>query len=334
MQGISVIVCCYNSATRIVSTLNHLLNQKIDDFDFEIVVINNASTDNTTEIVEDYRLNNQNINIKLFQENNPGLFYARKKGYYKSKYEYIIYCDDDNWLEENYLSNVYRILTENSKISILGGIAEPVFEGGKPIWFDKYQHNFAVGDQSTSIDQLSKVELLYGAGFAIRKSYLNILYTKEIHFLLSGRSGKKLMSGDDNEWCILAKQMGCEIWYNRNLKFKHYMPENRMNWQYLKKLHEGFGRSKVYIEAYNYMVINGKEPLDNLRFPFWFNKLVYKIGEISKIYPKVIGRFNELGNDDVLKYYALKGEISEVWSLKKRYIGIYKIVKLNFEKLY
>jgi glycosyltransferase involved in cell wall biosynthesis len=45
--GISVIVCCYNSEKRLADTLAHLLNQKTNSFDWEIIIVDNASTDTT-----------------------------------------------------------------------------------------------------------------------------------------------------------------------------------------------------------------------------------------------------------------------------------------------
>src|SRR5260221_11052912 len=104
-SGISVIVCCFNSATRISPTLKHLYNQKnISSSSWEIIIINNCSTDNTTEKATQVwdSFSSNKPSFKIVNESTPGLSVARQKGIDESYYDYVLFCDDDNWLEENY----------------------------------------------------------------------------------------------------------------------------------------------------------------------------------------------------------------------------------------
>jgi glycosyltransferase involved in cell wall biosynthesis len=331
MKGISVIICCYNSEKRIEKTLDFLFAQKnLDKIDWEIIVVDNASKDDTYNIAKKYL---SNLNFNLVKELNPGLFNARKKGYEAAKFDLLLYCDDDNWLNHNYLNTVFSIMSSNDKIGILGGKGKAFFEDKHPFWFQKMQQNFAVGEQSISEENLSRVDLVYGAGFTVRKDVLNHLYSGKIHFLLSGRTGKKLISGDDNEWCVLAKQLGFEIWYSRDLEFEHFMPNGRMNWEYLKKLHVGFGRTNIYTHAYKYVEVHGKGPSNTLRLPLWLDTYIHKLKELRKFYPKVKGKFNEEGNEEVLRYFGMKGELSELWSLKKKYDTIFVTIESNIKNL-
>src|SRR6185437_11337360 len=101
--GISVIICCYNSATRITPTLQHLFNQKgISLSSWEIIVVDNASTDNTCEkaieIWESFGPGKPDF--KVISEPTPGLSAARQKGINEALYDYVLFCDDDNWLDE------------------------------------------------------------------------------------------------------------------------------------------------------------------------------------------------------------------------------------------
>src|SRR5579863_8037322 len=130
-SGISVIICCFNSSTRITPTLLHLYNQKdIPLSSWEIIIVNNCSTDNTAEkaaqLWESFSSNKPRFSI--VNESTPGLSAARQKGIAESYFDYVLFCDDDNWLDENYLRVALNIMQNNPLIGALGGTGIPVFE--------------------------------------------------------------------------------------------------------------------------------------------------------------------------------------------------------------
>ncbi len=330
-QGISVIICCYNSEKRLNETLTHLFKQKDAGFDWEIIIVDNASTDSTSDISE------QIISTKLppekFKivfEKEPGLSNARRKGYLTSQYSYLLFCDDDNWLDENYMQLAFCVMEQNPQIGILGGKGEAVFEKVKQEWFDRYQISFAVGEQSSGKSEISKIDTVYGAGFVVRKKIFQLLDSINFQSLLLDRKGDDLTSGGDTELCYLTKYLGYEVAYCSRLRFKHLMPEGRMNWHYLKKLYYGFGRSRVYLHAYQQMESGNEIPKTNLRYPLWFDKYVHRLKEMKCFLPFVLLKLEEDGNDDVLKYQALRGELHELRTLKNKYVEIFeKILALK-----
>jgi glycosyltransferase involved in cell wall biosynthesis len=324
-KGISVIVCCYNSATRLPDTLGHLLKQKTNGFDWEIIVVDNASTDNTSQLSG--QLFSEKLpkeNFKVVREETPGLSNARRKGYLTSQYQYLLFCDDDNWMQEDYLQLAFTTMKEKPAIGILGGIGTAVFEKEKPFWFDKYQINFAVGEQSDVPGPIAKADMVYGAGFIVRREIFEKLDAINFESLLSDRKSGQLMSGGDTELCLVAGYLGYEVCVSRQLKFKHLMPPGRMNWDYLKKLYYGFGRSRVYVQAYKQMENRAEIPGLNLRLPLWLDKYLHRLKDLKYYLPRALFQQNEEGNDTVLKYFALKGELFELWSLKSQYAEVFK----------
>ncbi len=327
--GVSIIVCCYNSVKRLHDTIGHVVRQKTQNsFGWELIIVDNASTDNTFELANEI-LQKSSIQFQVVKETTAGLSSARRKGYSVSKFDYLLYCDDDNWLAENYAQRAFEIMQANKQIAILGGLGEAVFEGKEPTWFKKLELNFAVGDQSSTKENLSKVSDVYGAGFAVRKSFLQQLFGSGIQNVLSDRIGGQLISGGDTEWCYLARYFGKEVWYCRDLKFKHLMTTGRMNWDYLKKLYFGFGRTNIYMQAYQYVEANQGVPNQNLRLPFWLDTLIHRSKALLKFYPKVVGKMKEEGNEDVLRYYGMRGEVSELWRLKEKYSQLFETVYKN-----
>src|SRR6187402_3359199 len=95
-EGISVIICCYNSALRIEKTLDHLAAQAVNDISWEIILVDNASVDNTAEIARAFWNKNHadKVILNIVTEYKPGLSSARLTGVSASAYEYLILCDD------------------------------------------------------------------------------------------------------------------------------------------------------------------------------------------------------------------------------------------------
>lgn len=255
-KGVSVIVCCYNSATLISRTLEHLLAQKVDASTlFEIILVNNNSTDDTVEVAKKIvKKNSQSHTLKIIDEPTPGLSFARRTGIQHAQYDYILFCDDDNWLQNDYLQIAYDLMSENSNIGVLGGQALSVLEGEEPLWWEKQKTNYAVGKQAATSGDISDRSYLWGAGMVIRKQILNKLFEAGFSSLLSDRKGNVLSSGGDSEICKWAMLMGYRLWYSESLLFVHYISNKRLNDEYLGQLLEGHKRAQTLLNLYNWCI--------------------------------------------------------------------------------
>tara|TARA_A100001011_G_scaffold249249_1_gene257565 strand:- start:115 stop:714 length:600 start_codon:yes stop_codon:yes gene_type:complete len=106
---ISVIICAYNEEKYIDNCLRSLMNQRVW-FKFDIVIIDDCSTDNTISVLNEYA-----NNIKLFKnEKNMGIGYSSNLGVKKSKTKYVIRVDADDYVSEHFLSSLYLFLESNS----------------------------------------------------------------------------------------------------------------------------------------------------------------------------------------------------------------------------
>src|SRR6187402_2986286 len=113
VAGISVIICCYNSVARIEPTLKHLFAQKgVTASEWEIILVDNGSTDSTSATALQLwnSLEGEKPAFKVLQESIPGLSTARQTGIDAAAFEYVLFCDDDNWLQEDYVANGLKIM--------------------------------------------------------------------------------------------------------------------------------------------------------------------------------------------------------------------------------
>lgn len=325
---ISVIVCCYNSTQRLPQTLKHLALQELNGLGCELIVVDNNSSDNTASTAEScWKNNGSPYPIRIVSEKTPGLSHARKKGIETASAEILLYCDDDNWLNENYIFLAHKIMTEDSDIVMLGGIGEPVFEGEKPVWFDNYMGNYAVGPHFEKKIGDKTILTLYGAGFVVRKSFFKTLDDLGFKSLLVGRKGKELTSGEDTEYYLLANLLDLKLVSESRLKFKHFIPANRLNFSYLKRWHYGYGKSKLHLNIYTYYFTQTELP-KSFKLPHWLNLFLFKLRKLIKFYPKIFFVSESQENYDfILEHKQILGEISELFRLKRLYTEEYEFVR-------
>lgn len=259
MQGLSVIICCYNSVLRLPNTLKYLASQQVPAHIYwEVVIVNNACTDNIEEVAltEWLKYSLPNVECKVVYEPNPGLNNAREKGVKESKFEYLIFCDDDNWLCKDYLYKVNSLFESMPEAGMIGGVGEAVFESEPPQWFLKMEgFGYAVGTEKRNTGYVHSV---YGAGMAIRKSTFLSIINKGISFLVTDRKGKSLSSGGDSELSLLINLAGKKVYLDTALTFKHFLPAKRLEWKYYLKLRRSFGKADAYLKLYNKVLLPDK----------------------------------------------------------------------------
>ena len=132
---ISVIIPLYNAENTILAALDSVKNQE-GNFDFEIMVINDGSTDKSAEKVQQFIQENPQLNIQLIHQDNKGVSSARNAGLRLAKGEFIAFLDaDDVWLPHK-TKVMIKVLTENPEIDFLVAL-----RNSERIWFP-YKINY------------------------------------------------------------------------------------------------------------------------------------------------------------------------------------------------
>ena len=106
---LSIIVPCYNVEKYVSDCLDSLLNQTFKDF--EIICVNDGSTDSTLEILEKY--SKKDNRIKIITQKNKGLSGARNTGIDAANGDYIAFLDSDDWVSKNFYLKLYEAITKN-----------------------------------------------------------------------------------------------------------------------------------------------------------------------------------------------------------------------------
>jgi glycosyltransferase involved in cell wall biosynthesis len=120
---ISVIIPLFNKEDYIAETINSILNQTYKDF--EVIVVNDGSTDNSLQVLEKYK----DERLKIFSIENAGVSVARNIGVEKTKYDYIAFLDADDYWDNNFLSEMVQLIDDHP--------GEKVFASGRTSIFNQ-----------------------------------------------------------------------------------------------------------------------------------------------------------------------------------------------------
>lgn len=241
--GVTVIICCYNSTTRLRETLQALAGQRFHrQLAWEIVLVDNASTDNTSGIADAiWESCGVKAPMRIVKETEPGLIHARNRGVRTARYSIVLFCDDDNRLSPDYVEGVFDILESDANMAACGGMGIPTFGATKPLWFDEYQEAFAVGSQAIN-EEGGRILNLYGAGLAVKRSALMRLEQSGFVSTMKGRTGGALSSSEDTELTYALVLMGYRLHYAPELTFFHFLPRRRLTFEYVKRIFIAFGK--------------------------------------------------------------------------------------------
>jgi len=273
-DGISVILCTYNGATKLPQTLRHLAAQRFaDHIPWEIIFVDNNSTDRSTEVAKAIwaDLHIESVPLICLRESKPAKYYALQTAMAHASYQFFVICDDDNWLEPEYLNRIYELLNRHPNIGAVGGQGIPVTDADRelPEWFFEYSEGYAVGKQGKQTGDVTKRGYLWGAGLGSRTAVYKSFYEKYPSFLLL-HDDPSIMTTEDTEYCLRLILRGYELYYDEALKFRHFIPEDKLTKDYMhalyKKNHEGFVVTGNYYLAIKLFDNRGRiEPVNKLR---------------------------------------------------------------------
>jgi glycosyltransferase involved in cell wall biosynthesis len=328
MHRVSIIICCHNSAALLSATLSYLRRQEVSP---EIVVVDDALTDGTSAVARANWSENTPTTLRVVTEKRLGLTYARTRGLSEAKYEIVSFIDDDNWVWPNWIELVSEIMAQHPDMAACGGRTEAVCEVAPPFWFESCKKHYAIGAQADEAGDISHKRCsLWGAGLSIRKSAWEQLLDRGFQPLLVDRQGTTLSTGGDGELSRALHLAGWGLWYDPRLQIRHFLPADRFEWHYLRKLCRGNGAASVFTDVYRYALRGDPTTLKETLKRTWqwkifaaFIKLLWYSGKSFLSYSA------QEGNPDILRLESVIGRLSELLRTRKSYRLTFSKGRLN-----
>jgi glycosyltransferase involved in cell wall biosynthesis len=244
-MNISMIVCTYNRVELLKKTISSLLKQTIiqkNNVKWEIIIVNNNSTDGTEEYLLELANNNKNLQYVL--EKNQGLGYARNAAIRAAQYDILAYIDDDEWAEPTWAEEIIRVFADNYNV---GCVAGPYYLENKeslPFWISPALYG-VLGDVWLETNQEDYSEMgrvgLGGGNLAIRKE----VCLKLGGFPLLGRKGEILLSDEDTLMCYAIYDAGYRLFYNPKAIVHHVLIPSRVKLSYFMRHAKGMAYTRA-----------------------------------------------------------------------------------------
>lgn len=246
---ISAIICTHNRVAYLEKAIQSLVDQTLPKEQYEIIVVDNGSTDNTKMTVESF---NQFGNLRYIYEPILGLSQARNTGWQNAQGKYIAYLDDDAIACAEWLERIVRAFeTIHPQPGSVGGKIEPIWEVERPAWLSKQMER-----PLTIVDWRDKAAFLTEDYQHLRGC--NVAYPREILEKVGGfstnlgRKGSSLLSNEESLLEKYLKEQNLGSYYDPEIRVQHHILAERLvkRWFYERYFWQGASNEILqYIET-------------------------------------------------------------------------------------
>jgi glycosyltransferase involved in cell wall biosynthesis len=237
---ISVAVCTYNRAEMLRRALRSLLCQETDGvFSYEIVVVDDASTDNTADVVREIAARSE-VPIRYVRKEGGGVAAARNAGVTEARGRWIAFFDDDEWTEANWLKNLLAVALEKGADCV----------GGTCLLDLPQEHLSRLSPLCRGI----LGENIYGETPArLRGKRLpptgNLLIARGVFDSIGVFDTSMLYGGEDSDFVVRARAAGLDIWIAPDAVVHHVTPPHRLERAHLRWCFLRWGSQSAQIDC-------------------------------------------------------------------------------------
>jgi glycosyltransferase involved in cell wall biosynthesis len=239
---LSVIICTYNRDKYIYNALKSIAENKYPYEGYEIIMVNNNSTDNTEAECRRFGADFPQPTYSYYVELQQGLSYARNKGIKEAKGDVLIFIDDDAVVMPDYLEQVQLFFNQTPNAAACGGRIYPCFESRRPRWMSHFLVSLTSAiDLGSKVKIFSQRQFPIGANMAIKKAMLDKygVFNTDL-----GRKGGNLDGGEEKDLFYRMISGGEKIYYVPNAIAFHFVPDSRLTFIFFKKQALGIGKSE------------------------------------------------------------------------------------------
>jgi glucosyl-dolichyl phosphate glucuronosyltransferase len=242
---VSVIVCTRNRASGLAETLDSLTAQSLARQRYEVIVVDNWSTDSTRQVAET-ALEREGLRGRCVLERALGLNNARNRGVEDSRGEIVAFLDDDARALPAWLDALLAAFAAGTPDGV-GGPVELVWQAPPPRWqhrdYFRLLAEFDLGAERCAVDVFP---YLVGTNMAFTRDTFRRVGLFDPRF---DRQGTNLLSMGDTEFCHRVVQSGGHLFYEPRARVRHLVPPDRATLSFLLRRSYSNGRSLRRLKA-------------------------------------------------------------------------------------
>lgn len=243
MIRLSVIIATYNRSAMLMQTLQSLVEQNASRYDWECVVVNNNSTDDTEKCFEEFIAEHRGFNIRMVNEQTQGLSYARNRGFRETEGEYIAILDDDERIAPDFIDAYIELFDNQDDAMAAGGPIVAEYASEKPCWMSSFTerpiaNTMYFGDK---VMPFPKGRIPGGGNMAIRRSAIRRYGVFDTSL---GYVGETLIGGEESDLFERLEIAGAKYYYVPKAVMYHIIPPQKLTREYFERLCFNIGVSQ------------------------------------------------------------------------------------------
>jgi len=242
---LSICICTYNRSESLKRTLSSLVSQQgIESESIEVLVVDNNSTDSASKVIETFQ---RSLLIRCVTESQQGVAHARNRAAAEFRGEFLLFADDDVWLEPGWLAAYQDAIRRFPNAEYFGGRILPNWRQAKPRWIgaeplpliDGVLGWFDHGVETRPF--LATEPLPFGASFAVKRNLFEKIGSFRVDL---GTGGTALGPGEETEFLMRVRDSGVQGVYVGEALCLHSYDPRRLTLSAL--YHHGMLKGKAH----------------------------------------------------------------------------------------
>jgi glycosyltransferase involved in cell wall biosynthesis len=230
VPAITVAICTYNRQKFIGACLQCLETQDIAADDWEVIIVDNASTDSTATIVKNFIALHPLLPFRYVHESQKGLSYARNRSIAEAAADIITFIDDDAEAVPHFVKTIMDFMQANPTAAGAGGRVLPKYsESPEPAWMNKYLNGYIGKVDHGGSPRVFEGKMKYPIG-------CNMTYRKSLLLQAGGFNNQLTFRGDDKHVFFAITKLNPAVFYLHDALVYHNIDAHRLTFDYFKKL--------------------------------------------------------------------------------------------------
>ena len=242
---VSIIIPTYNRGRLLKKTVESFICQSLPKDNYEIIIVDNNSTDGTKKIIKDIiQSNNSGVDIRYIFEKRQGVHFARNNGAKEAKNEILYFTDDDMLADKDLLVEILKVFNLGYNVGSATGVILPRFEIEPPEWILKYCYNSVL-----SLNPKKEEDLIISSRdigvFSCHQAIDRKAFFKSKGFNPENTKGEWVGDGETG-LNIKIKRLNYKFAFSAKSIIYHLIPKERLTQKYLNKRLANQGNSNSY----------------------------------------------------------------------------------------
>jgi glycosyltransferase involved in cell wall biosynthesis len=240
---LSIIICSYNRASYISDALTSLYCQSAGLNAFEVIIVDNNSTDNTKEVYTAWRQTNNNGQFTFISETKQGASFARNTGAAIAKGQWVCFMDDDAVATPNYVENILKHIHNKPDAVGFGGRIIPKYIPSEPKWMSYYVSSLVGNfDYAPIACAFENGKYPLESNMIVKKSVYDQIGGFNVN--LPGVVGTLRIGGEGKELFYKILALGHIIYYDPAICVHHVVEVKKLTSEYMYRVASGIGRGE------------------------------------------------------------------------------------------